>query len=170
MFLVLTAPSFFFFWQPPVCFVGCRFLFSPHECLGSSDDVNYQREATCSGFLHAAALAACGEVFPPKGVGYTDIIANERATWEVTEKKKTKSRDSYPSFSLGGGSGLWTGFSSVMLCLCVFLAWMGQRDDSETQSLAEARVLNGLCLQPQGICLTSQRCGQSGGNLICGCH
>lgn len=38
----------------------------PRECLGTSDDVNFQRDATCSCFLRAAALAACGEFFCQK--------------------------------------------------------------------------------------------------------
>lgn len=65
--------------------------------------------------------------------------------------REQKVGESYHSFSFGGYSGLGTRFSSVMLCLCVFLALMGQRDDSETKTLAEARILNGLSLQPQGF-------------------
>lgn len=84
---------------------------------------------------------------PPKGAGCTDLRANKGATGEVTETIGSKNKvDSWWWLFWS-----WTRFSSVTLCLSVFLALMGQRDESETK----ACILNGLCLQPQGIGLTS---------------
>lgn len=153
MFLVLTAPPVLF-WQPPVCFVGCRFYFSPWMF----GNFWWCQLSTWSYLLLLSPRSCFGSLWrgvPPKGAGYTDINANKWATGEVpktTESKKVG--ESYRSFSFGGCSGLGTSFSSIK-CGCVFLALMGQWDDSETKTLAEARILNGLCLQPQGICLTS---------------
>lgn len=96
MFRVLTAPPFFFLLAAACLFCWLQIFIFPPWMLGI---FWWCQLSTWSYLLRLSPRSCFGSLrggFPPKGAGYTDLVANKRATGEVTEKWKTKSRGFFP--------------------------------------------------------------------------